>query len=281
MIRSAQSCRPPAPFLYQFQRHFPYDFFPFAFGTAMISLQVTPANQTVASTALSTTNQTRWTVALVLPLLVGPLWCMGYQGNFGWLGSLSGFVLLVVLVTSAITDFQEHRIFNWATYSAALWALGINVAATLLSSGEADYPLLSPAQVVGPQWLGGVGLSQCLAGAAICFGFTLVAYNMSGGGAGDVKLATVIGALLGVHDGIFAVGYSYIVAAIAIIVWSVYHIGPLALVKAAVRKLGTMLGPLWPFPPSDSDVKLLVRPIPLGPYFAIGTLLVVLDRVPL
>lgn len=250
-------------------------------GQAMISLQVIPANQTVVSTALSTTNQTRWTAALTLPLVVGPLWCMGYQGSFGWLGTLSGFVLLAVLVTSAITDFQSHRIFNWATYSAALWALVINVAATFLSSSEAGSPMFAPAQVVGPQWLGGVGVSQCLAGAAICFGFTLVAYNLSGGGAGDVKLATVIGALLGVHDGVFAVGYSYIVAAIAIVVWSIYHIGPLALVKAAVRKLGATLGPLWPFPPSDSDVKLLVKPIPLGPYFAIGTLLVVLDRVPL
>ena len=104
---------------------------------------------------------------------------------------------------------------------------------------------------------------------------------MSGRGAGDVKLAAVIGALLGVQHGVFAVAYSYIVAAVAIIVWSTWVNGPLAIVKAAVRTIGKVLGPLWPFPPSSTDTELLLRPIPLGPYFAIGTLLVVLELVPL
>jgi prepilin signal peptidase PulO-like enzyme (type II secretory pathway) len=104
-------------------------------------------------------------------------------------------------------------------------------------------------------------------------------YDLSGGGAGDVKLAAAIGALLGLQ-GLFAVAYSYIVAAAAIIVWSVYNNGPLALVKAAGRTIGGLLGPLWPFPATDTDTALLMKPIPLGPYFAIGTLLVVLEIVP-
>ena len=74
--------------------------------------------------------------------------------------------------------------------------------------------------------------------------------------------------------------YSYIVAAVAIIMWSTWANGPLAIVKACIRSIGNLFGPLWPFPPSSSDTALLVRPIPLGPYFAIGTLLVVLELVP-
>jgi hypothetical protein len=87
--------------------------------------------------------------------------------------------------------------------------------------------------------------------------------------------------VLGVHYGVYAVFYSYIVAAIAIIAWSVWTQGPLKLLIAALRTFGALLGPLWPFPPKDGDHTLLMQPIPLGPYFFIGTLLVVLELVPL
>ena len=64
---------------------------------------------------------------------------------------------------------------------------------------------------------------------------TLAGYHMSGRGAGDVKLAAAIGALLGVQHGVFAVAYSYIVAAVAIIIWSTWVNGPLAIVKAGAE----------------------------------------------
>jgi Flp pilus assembly protein protease CpaA len=198
-----------------------------------------------------------------------------------WLGTLAGFVLLCVLSTCAVTDLRNHRIYNWATYSAFLSALAINIVVSSMSSGESVLnQAYQRATIVGPQMLGGVGLGQCLAGAGLCFLVTLFGYHLSARGAGDVKLATVIGALLGVHHGIFAVGYSYVVAALAIIVWSTWINGPLALVKAILRSFGSLLGPLWPFPITSSDSKLLLRPIPLGPFFAIGTLLVVLELVP-
>src|SRR5262249_19098725 len=105
-------------------------------------------------------------------------------------------------------------------------------------------------------------------------------YDLSGGGAGDVKLAIAIAALLGLHDGVFAVAYSYAVAGLAIIAWTTWKQGPLALVKAGVRKIGSLFGPLWPFPYTSDDQKILMTPVPLGPYFAIGTILVVLNLVP-
>jgi prepilin peptidase CpaA len=190
-------------------------------------------------------------------------------------------VLLAVLAACTVTDVQSHRIYNWATYSAFLWALVINIVATAWPGGsEIIASVTSKAATVGPKMLGGVGIGQSFGGAALCFVITLAGYHMSGRGAGDVKLAAVLGALLGVHHGVFAVAYSYIVAAAAIIVWSTWVNGPLAIVKACLRSIGNLLGPLWPFPPSSSDTALLVRPIPLGPYFAIGTLLVVLELVP-
>lgn len=247
----------------------------------MISVRMTPAAPQFARSALITNQKTRWAAALALPAVVGPLWCLAWQSHGGWIGTLAGFVLVSVLVVSAVTDARDRKIYNWATYSAFLWAIAINVTASLLLlAGRATVDTLEPANLVGPQWLGGVGIGQSLAGAALCFIITFFGYRLSGGGAGDVKLAAAIGALLGVHHGVFAVAYSYIIAAVAIIAWSIYKNGPLALVKAASRTIGSFLGPLWPFPPTATDTKLLLQPIPLGPYFALGTLLVALELVP-
>jgi Flp pilus assembly protein protease CpaA len=230
---------------------------------------------------LNMSPKTRWLAALLFPLVVGPVWCLAWHGYGGRLGTLSGLVLLGALITSAITDFNRQRIYNWTTYSAFLWALIINVAASAATYGtEPLAPSFEPAQVIGNSLLGGIGIGECLVGAGACFMITMFGYDLSGGGAGDVKLATVIGALLGLHDGAFAVACSYIVAALAIIVWSTWKNGPMALIKAGVRKLGRVLGPLWPFPSTSEDQSLLMTPVPLGPYFAIGTLLVVLGLIP-
>ena len=261
----------------------PHTCFHFVVGVAMIAFQTETANRRLNWPTSMTTKQTCWTAALALPLVVGPAWCLvWYSLSLGhWLGTLAGFVLLVTLGTCAVTDFRNHRIYNWATYSAFLWALAINIAASSMASGEgALNQAYQRPTIVGPQILGGVGIAQCLAGAGVCFLITLFGYHLSARGAGDVKLATVIGALLGFYDGVFAVAYSYVVAAVAIIVWSTWVNGPTALVKAMLRSIGSLLGPLWPFSITAADSKLLLKPIPLGPFFAIGTLLVVLELVP-
>jgi Flp pilus assembly protein protease CpaA len=224
------------------------------------------------SITMTISKRNCWFAALALPLVVGPLWCIaGTQldltGPARWLGTLAGFVLLATLATCAATDVRGNRIYNWTTYSAFLWAITVNVVASTWPTAP-------------PEWLGGVGIGQSFGGAALCFLITLAGYHMSGRGAGDVKLAAVLGALMGIHHGIFAVAYSYIVAAVAIIIWSTWVNGPLAIAKAAVRSIGKLFGHLWPWLPTASDSALMLKPIPLGPYFAIGTLLVVLELVP-
>lgn len=239
-----------------------------------------PANS-INLRSVTMTSKSLWLIALLAPLVIGPLWCFGWHGAIGWVGTLAGFVLLATLIASAITDIKYQRIYNWTTYAAFVWALAINIVA---SSGarteDSALPLLEPAATVGHPLLGGIGITECLAGAGLCFLVTLFGYDLSGGGAGDVKLATVIGAFLGLRAGVFAVGYSYIVAGIAIIAWTTWKYGPFALAKAGFRKVGRLFGHLWPFPQTAEDQKILMTPVPLGPYFAIGTILVVLELVP-
>lgn len=247
----------------------------------MLSTQTTAANRwTVLVSNMST--KARWQAALLLPVVVGPIWLLATYGRIGQLGTLTGLVLLATLLTSAITDYNRQRIYNWTTYSAFLWALIINISASVATYGtEPLAPAFEHAPVIGNTLLGGIGIGECLVGAGACFLICLFGYDLSGGGAGDVKLAAVIGALLGLHDGVFAVACSYIVAAIAIIAWSTWKNGPMALVKAGLRAVGRVLGPIWPYPITPDDKSLLLTPVPLGPYFAIGTLLVVLGIVQL
>jgi Flp pilus assembly protein protease CpaA len=248
--------------------------------SAMFSAQSATTNRS-AAVAVNMTQKTRWIVAAIFPLVVGPLWCLAWHGHGGRFGTLSGLVLVAALATSAVTDFNRQRIYNWTTYTAFLWAVAISIFATLsASSGESLGLTFETAPIIGLHWLGGIGIGECLAGAAACFFILFFGYDLSGGGAGDVKLATVIGALLGLHDGIFAVGYSYIIAAAVIIAWSTWKNGPLTLIRAGLRAVGKFLGPLWPFHTTAEDRKLLLTPVPLGPYFLIGTLLVFFGLVP-
>lgn len=226
-------------------------------------------------------RKTRWNAALLFPLVAGPIWCLASQGHGGRFGTFSGIALFATVITAAITDYNRQRIYNWTTYTAFLWAIIINVVASLFASGDGSFSfVIEPASVVGPEFLGGIGIGQCLAGAAVCFCITMFGYDLSGGGAGDVKIAVVIGALLGVNDGAFAIAYSYLAAAIVIVAWSTYKNGPLALIKAGLRKIGRFLGIMWAFQMTDDDQELLMTPVPLGPYFAIGTLLVLWNLVP-
>jgi prepilin signal peptidase PulO-like enzyme (type II secretory pathway) len=227
------------------------------------------------------TSKSHWIVALLFPLVVGPIWCLTFRDHIGWLGTLAGFVLFSTLIASAITDFKYNRIYNWATYSAFLWAVAINIIATASARfDEITPPSAESANVIGLRSLGGIGIGFCLAGAAVCFIITLFAYDLSARGAADVKLATVIGAFLGFYGGIFAIAYSYIIAAILIIAWSTWKNGPLAIAKAGFRKVGRLFGRFWPFPLTAEDEKLLTTYIPIGPSFAIGTLLVALQVLP-
>jgi prepilin peptidase CpaA len=236
----------------------------------MNASHTTSAVSPLSTFQLFTSPRARWASALLLPAIVGPAWCLAWRGSESQVGTLAGLSLLALITTSAITDFRGHKIYNWATYAAILWALAINIVASHADSASAYY---SP-------MFGAVGAGACLGGAALCFLITFVGYDLSGGGAGDVKLATAIGAFLGIEHGVFAVAYSYAVAGVCIMAFTAWTNGPFALLKAASRSIGTLLGPLWPFPVTPQDKSLLTRPIPLGPYFAIGTLLVVLELVP-
>jgi Flp pilus assembly protein protease CpaA len=181
------------------------------------------------------------------------------------LGTVTGFLLLVLLFGSSVTDISARRIHNSLTYPMLAAALLLNVLGSLLG----DVPRL-----------GTIGLVPSLTGALLCFCVMLFPYRMAGGGAGDVKLATVIGALLGPHLGLFAIALSYACAGLGILVAAAYRRGSIALFAALLRNCAARLLPAYVLQPSPEQCALIMQPVPLAPFFAAGTLLTVLEVIP-
>jgi hypothetical protein len=109
-------------------------------------------------------------------------------------------------------------------------------------------------------------------GAGLCFLVMLFIYQLAGGGAGDVKLATALGALLGAESAVAMLVFTYVIGGTLTVAWAVWTVGPLLLLKSVGRRIGSFFLPMWVDPPSAEQELLLKRPIPLALFFALGTL---------
>lgn len=208
-----------------------------------------------------------WLAATVSPLLLGPGWLVYSKAIPTPLSSLSGLVLVLLISTATVSDLSRRKIFNWTTYTAFVWAIAINLLPVSIASQ-----------------VGSIGIWNSLIGAATCFALMLVPYSLARGGAGDVKLATAIGALIGVEGGLLVIAFAYIIAAIGIVSWSIWQHGPLTLGTALLRRAIVYCLPRYapvltrPFPEERPDEnRLLDQPIPLAGFFAVATLLIVFD----
>ena len=199
-----------------------------------------------------------WLIAAIMPALVAPCWLASENFVPASIQSVSGLVLMLLLACTTLTDLKSRKIYNWASYTACVWGLLINLLPPPISSGS-------------------IGVASSLSGLLGCFAVMLVPYILARGGAGDVKLAAAIGALVGFGDGMLVIAFSYIFAATLIIGWTIIRKGPFFLVSAMIQKVGFFCLPSRFAAPDSDQTMLLTKPIPLAGFFAIGTLFVVFD----
>lgn len=121
----------------------------------------------------------RWAVGFAAPIVCGAL--------FGAVG-----VLAWVLAVSVFTDLLWRRIFNAVTAPA----FGCLIAMHLIG-GVSGLPTAEASAV----------------GFAACFGLMLGLYFVFGGGEGDLKLAAVVGVVLGAYHGAEGLVAGYLFAA--------------------------------------------------------------------
>ena len=193
----------------------------------------------------------------LLPLIVG-LVCREHGSVLMRWETVTGGILLLVASVSAITDLRWQKIYNAFVFPALLWLIALNIIDTL---GMSEWR----------QRLGTVGLSWALAGGGLCFLATLLPYLLAQGGAGDVKLATVFGVGLGVHDGLITICFALVIAAIFGIIRAMIVYGPVFVRYVLVRWIKSFF-----FRTHDSrspaETRVLREPVPLAPAFWIALL---------
>jgi Flp pilus assembly protein protease CpaA len=207
-----------------------------------------------------------WTSAFALPAMLAPVWLTLTPSwtTPSQVGTVSGLLLVLLVAVVSYTDIRWRKIPNWATYTAFGYAVGLNALGAL--TGETHQ-----------FWLGSVGLGNSLMGATVLFLSMLVVFSFTGGGAGDVKLVACLGALLGLGRGLDAVLFSFVVAGVVLLSWGILSRGPVVALGSLLRSVGHYCLPMWVSPPQEEQRRLLHAPIPLAPFFAAGSLIVLFE----
>ena len=213
-------------------------------------------------------RRTLWRLSMLAPLAVAPLclaaaFVLGASAPFV---TLTGCVLFPLLAVAVYTDLRWRIIPNFATYSALLWALGINTIATVASltgSPELAEKLRT--------YLGAIGIGSSFLGAVACFTVMYAFYSTRGFGGGDIKIAAAIGALLGWQLGMSVIFWCAVAAAVFGIGSIIKQMGPVTLFCDLVRRMACQLFPGYVTPPQDRLVQLMHTPTPMALFFLIGT----------
>jgi len=216
---------------------------------------------------------TRWKLGWIFtiaPLVFGPLWvCGGHRicqtEMTGW-STFAAAVLILACFGAAIDDTLRMKISNGITYPTFVWLFVLSLAVSFF-----------PTETT--KWIGFVGLMDLFPGVAACFLVAFIPYLFGSGGGGDAKLAAVIGAGLGFQYGLIAIGTSFVIAAFLAIGRTVLQKGPLFVVRAIYRRLGSILT-FWILPPSREDRLFLKQPLPMGASFFFGVLFTLTGIVP-
>ncbi len=147
---------------------------------------------------------------------------------------LSFILVLAFTLTATVTDIRRHTIYNWTTYPGILTAY---LVALIVSMTEGD-PQMA-------ELLGEIGLADAALGMFVCGGLLLVCYVFFGIGGGDVKLLAMLGAFLGIEQGIEVVLWTLVLGGAMALIMIVWKTGPATLgqrflvyIKALIRLRG-------------------------------------------
>lgn len=211
-----------------------------------------------------------WLIATVAPLLLCPFWLLGghgiFQTDFFLWKNAGAAILLAACFAAAIDDVSHMKISNWITYPAFLWLVALSIAGAVLPGYRSS--------------ITSVGIGEMLLGSLCCFVIVLIPYICGAGGAGDAKMAAVIGAGLGVQYGLIAIGTAFVIAAMLAIGGTVLEKGPVFVLRAFFRRVGSLFT-FWVIPPSKEDRLFLKKSLPLGPSFFFGVLFTLTGWIPL
>ena len=160
--------------------------------------------------------------------------------------------LLGLLIVAAITDLKQHKIYNWTTYPGILLAFCLSIA------------------LQGPE-----GLKASLLGFLICGVSMVVCFALFDIGGGDVKLIAMMGAFLGMMDGIQAMLWTFILGSVMGMVILIWKFGAIHLIKKTAHHVWLMLTAKGWINPTPDEREPLQRWLFLAPAALAATLIVI------
>ena len=155
---------------------------------------------------------------------------------------MAEWLLAGLLIIAAITDIWRQKIYNWTTYPGIL----IGLIAGYLSEG-------------------GPGLENRFLAVLLCGGLMLLAFVMLGIGGGDVKLIAMMAAFLGIEQGVMAMLWTFVLAAIAAGALLIWRIGAWQIIKKTAGHMKAMLTAKTWVPLTDTERQPLERGLYLAP----------------
>ena len=176
-------------------------------------------------------------------------------------------LLLGLLAVATATDLARHKIYNWTTYPGILAALALNAAGEVGLRTSMEEAWLR-------QWLGWIGLADCVLGFLACGLVLLVCFVLFKVGGGDVKLMAMLGAFLGPDRGIEAMLWTFVLGGCLGLIVLVWRVGPLRLTARVMRQVlwTVRLGRWSPLTPDER--AQLQPPLFLAPCALVAVIVV-------
>jgi len=177
-------------------------------------------------------------------------------------------VLVMLLLVASYTDWRWGKVYNKLVYSGIVLAFALNLGVEFWEVDEPSAPQTDP--------LGLVGIEASLLGFAACGAVMLVCYVFFAGqvGGGDVKLIAMIGAWLGVYQGLEAMLWTFVVAGCAGLIYAVWSIGAANLARRAATYVRVVAKTRTPVSLTPEERRPLKRPLFLAPSAAAAVLIV-------
>ena len=174
---------------------------------------------------------------------------------------------VALLVVAAATDMARHKIYNWTTYPGMLAALAINAAGSLSGLSEESHRRLD-------RWIGWIGLADSLAGFLACGFLLLVCFVFFRIGGGDVKLMAMLGAFLGLEQGIETLLWTFVLGGALGVIVLIWRVGLWNLLGRIGRHLLWTLRLGRPSTPTEEERRALQPPLFLAPPALVALLIV-------
>lgn len=141
---------------------------------------------------------------------------------------------------STVTDLLRHKIYNVVTYPGIVIALALNSLGTAI---ERQW-FVSLEATQAERWqaiIGWIGIGESLVGFLACGLILVVCFVFFEVGGGDVKLLAMVGAFLGVYQGIEVLLWSFVLGGAFALITLIWRYGAWSLVKGLFQRLQFVL----------------------------------------